>query len=123
VLTAFATDVFLVCFSVVSPSSFENVADKWIPEITHHCPRALVVLCGNKRDLRSSPEYAERTAEKQFAVVTFDQAVSMAKEHDCASYIENSALTQEGLNDVFDECVACFIGRKQQADDSHCVLQ
>ena len=33
------TDVFLVCFSVISPASFENVKEKWIPEITHHCPK------------------------------------------------------------------------------------
>ncbi|CAG8708275.1 2214_t:CDS:2, partial [Cetraspora pellucida] len=32
------TDVFLVCFSVASPASFENVKSKWIPEIRHHCP-------------------------------------------------------------------------------------
>lgn len=25
------TDAFLVCFSVVSPSSFENVKEKWVP--------------------------------------------------------------------------------------------
>jgi cell division control protein 42 len=33
------TDVFLVCFSVISPSSFENVREKWIPEIRHHMPK------------------------------------------------------------------------------------
>ena len=32
------TDVFLVCFSIISPSSFENVRSKWHPEITHHAP-------------------------------------------------------------------------------------
>jgi small GTP-binding protein len=32
------TDVFLVCFSVVGPSSFENVKEKWMPEVRHHCP-------------------------------------------------------------------------------------
>ena len=36
------TDVFLVCFSVVSPSSFENVKEKGVPEITHHCPKRLL---------------------------------------------------------------------------------
>jgi len=29
------TDVFLICFSVVSPSSLENVVEKWVPEITN----------------------------------------------------------------------------------------
>ena len=27
------TDVFLVCFSVTSPASFENVKEKWFPEV------------------------------------------------------------------------------------------
>ena len=38
------TDVFLVCFSVVSPSSFENIKEKWVPEITHHCPKTPFLL-------------------------------------------------------------------------------
>lgn len=32
------TDVFLICFSLVNPNSFANVADKWSPEISHHAP-------------------------------------------------------------------------------------
>ena len=35
------TDVFLVCFSVTSPASFENVKEKWFPEVHHHCPGKL----------------------------------------------------------------------------------
>lgn len=45
--TNFQTDVFLICFSVVSPSSFENVTSKWCPEIKHHCPDAPILLIGN----------------------------------------------------------------------------
>lgn len=39
------TDVFLVCFSVTSPASFENVKEKWFPEVRrtrcslNHAPR------------------------------------------------------------------------------------
>lgn len=40
------TDVFLICFSVASPSSFENVTSKWYPEIKHHCPDAPIILVG-----------------------------------------------------------------------------
>ena len=40
------TDVFLICFSVVSPSSFENVTSKWCPEIKHHCADAPILLIG-----------------------------------------------------------------------------
>ena len=42
------TDVFLICFSVVSPSSFENVTSKWCPEIKHHCADAPILLVGKE---------------------------------------------------------------------------
>lgn len=46
------TDVFLICFSIASPSSFENVTSKWYPEIKHHCPDAPIILVGKfKLDL------------------------------------------------------------------------
>ena len=32
------TDVFLVCFSVTSPASFENVKEKWFPEVRSPLP-------------------------------------------------------------------------------------
>ena len=40
------TDVFLVCFSVTSPSSYENVREKWLPEVRHHCPGVPCLIVG-----------------------------------------------------------------------------
>jgi Ras-related C3 botulinum toxin substrate 1 len=49
------TDVFLVLFSVVSPTSYENVSAEWIPELRHHAPNAPIILVGTKTDLREDP--------------------------------------------------------------------
>lgn len=46
------TDVFLVCFSVTSPASFENVKEKWFPEVHHHCPGVPCLIVGTQVDLR-----------------------------------------------------------------------
>ena len=46
------TDVFLVCFSVISPSSFENVRARWYPELMRYSPNTKIVLVGTKSDLR-----------------------------------------------------------------------
>merc|ERR1719197_1322272 len=50
------TDVFLICFSVISPTSFENVAVKWHPEISHHAPEVPFILVGTKMDLRDDTD-------------------------------------------------------------------
>ena len=46
------TNVFLVCFGVASPDSFDNVKEKWVPEIVHHCPKTPFLLVGTQMDLR-----------------------------------------------------------------------
>eukprot|EP01084_Bolivina_argentea_P118475 210204_1 len=46
------TDIFLLCFSVVSKTSFQNMEHKWIPEIKNHAPNALILLVGTKSDLK-----------------------------------------------------------------------
>lgn len=48
------SSLFLLCFSVVNPSSFQNITNKWLPEITHHCPKVPAMLVGTKIDLRSN---------------------------------------------------------------------
>jgi Ras-related C3 botulinum toxin substrate 1 len=48
------TDVFIVCFSLVSPTSLENVQNMWIPELKQHCPNTPYILVGMKSDLRDT---------------------------------------------------------------------
>ena len=46
------TDVILMCFSIDSPDSLQNIPEKWVPEVKHFCPNVPIVLVGNKKDLR-----------------------------------------------------------------------
>ena len=61
------TDVFLVCFSVVQPSSFANVKEKWVPEVRHHCPNTPFLLVGVKSDMRYDPDRVRKLAANQCA--------------------------------------------------------
>lgn len=69
------TNVILMCFSVDSPDSLENIPEKWTPEVIirrastrtgtkslfhdfqvkHFCPNVPIILVGNKKDLRNDP--------------------------------------------------------------------
>ena len=62
------TDVFLICFSVVSPSSFENVTSKWCPEIKHHCADAPILLIGNIYILTLKIEKIKERKLKMYAI-------------------------------------------------------
>ncbi len=49
--------------SVVSPSSFENVKEKWVPEITHHCQKTPFLLVGTQIDLRDDAATIEKLGD------------------------------------------------------------
>jgi len=97
------TDVFLVCFSVTSPASFENVREKWFPEVHHHCPGVPCLIVGTQTDLRDDPAVKEKLAKQKMQPVTKEAGERMARELGAVKYVECSALTQFRLKDVFDE--------------------
>ena len=108
------TDVFLVCFSVVSPSSFENVKEKWVPEITHHCQKTPFLLVGTQIDLRDDAATVEKLAKNKQRPLSLDMGDRLARELRAVKYVECSALTQKGLKNVFDEVSLApdfYIGR------------
>jgi len=103
------TDVFLICFSVVSPSSFENVTSKWCPEIKHHCPDAPILLIGTKIDLREDKEALQGLADCGHSPIKREQGQKLANKIRAVKYLECSALTQRGLKQVFDESVRAVL--------------
>jgi len=103
------TDVFLLCFSVVSPASFDNIRTKWFPEVDHHCPEAKKILVGTKIDLRNDKKILEEVQANGEKLPTREQGENMAKEISAKAYLECSAYTQEGLKRVFEEAIRSVI--------------
>lgn len=102
-------DVFLLCFSVVSPSSFQNVREKWIPEIRRHCPRAPILLVGTQADLRQDVKVLIQLAQYKERPVDPQEACVCAEEVQAVSYMECSSLTQKNLKEVFDTAIVASI--------------
>eukprot|EP00301_Raphidiophrys_heterophryoidea_P006926 c12745_g3_i1.p1 GENE.c12745_g3_i1~~c12745_g3_i1.p1 ORF type:complete len:212 (-),score=75.54 c12745_g3_i1:342-923(-) len=99
------TDVFLVCFSIISQASYENVSAKWAPELNHHAPNAPKLLVGTKIDLREDQQMINKLREKNMKVLSSADGDAKAKEIGARKYLECSALTQKGLKAVFDEAI------------------
>jgi small GTP-binding protein len=114
------TDVFLVCFSVISSSSFENVKTKWVPEIQHHAPNVPIVLVGTKSDLRKDDSTVKQLASRNQKMVTVESAQRMAKEIGAVNFLECSALTQEGLKQVFDDAIRAAMTTPKKQNRKKC---
>mmetsp|Transcript_8188 Transcript_8188/g.8120 ORF Transcript_8188/g.8120 Transcript_8188/m.8120 type:complete len:216 (-) Transcript_8188:153-800(-) len=104
------TEIFLCCFSIVSPDSFENVKAKWIPEILHHSPKdILVLLVGTKADLRDDLLVLDKLDDRNQKPTTFAEGERLAKELGLVGYMECSAATQMGVKEVFDFAIKSVI--------------
>ena len=90
---------------MVSPSSFENVKEKWVPEITHHCQKTPFLLVGTQIDLRDDAVTIEKLAKNKQKPLSLEMGEKLAKELRAVKYVECSALTQKGLKNVFDEAI------------------
>merc|ERR1719264_429025 len=71
------TDIFLLCFSVVNPTSLVNITEKWIPEINHHRPNTQYLLVGTKTDLKDDQEIVNKLAQTQMAPVSMREGISV----------------------------------------------
>ncbi|KAJ7121848.1 P-loop containing nucleoside triphosphate hydrolase protein [Mycena crocata] len=107
------TDVFLLCFSLVSPPTFENVKSKWFPELAHHTPGKPIVLVGTKLDLREDPTTLARLRERRMAPIQHAQGASLCKD-----------IGATGLKTVFDEAIlaALLPPRQRPKPYRHCII-
>nr|XP_022308728.1 rho-related protein racA-like [Crassostrea virginica] len=90
------TDVFLVCYSIESRASFENIESKWIPEIKHFCPDTPILLVACKIDLRSTSSRED--------LISREEGQTLAKKLK-VPFCETSSLALTGLKECFEAAI------------------
>lgn len=90
---------------MVSPTSFANVAQKWLPEIRGYSSSVPVILVGTHCDLRANVQELIRLSDLGQEPITAQQAESLVKKAGIVCYIETSAVTQKNMKSVFDEAI------------------
>lgn len=96
------TDVILMCFSIDSPDSLENIPEKWTPEVKHFCPNVPIILVGNKKDLRNDPGTIKELGKMKQEPVKPEEGRTMAEKINAFAYLECSAKSKEGVREVFE---------------------
>lgn len=85
------TSVFVIVFSLDSKDSLKRVASKWIHEVVPGIP---VVLVGTKADICAE--------SNDSSLVSFHEVQELQRQIEISEYVECSALSGEGLEDVMD---------------------
>lgn len=128
------THTIMLCFSVDSRDSLENVQTKWVSEIVDHCDGVKLVLVALKCDLRSnedSPAPASDDANglsdsskptggqggAQKKLISYEEGLAVAKKVNALRYLECSAKKNRGVNEAFTEAARCALSAK--AKGSH----
>ncbi|ELP84832.1 Rho GTPase, putative [Entamoeba invadens IP1] len=111
-----STDIFLLCFNVIQPSSLTNIIEKWYPEVKQYCPTSKTIVVGLKIDLRDSVREIHKLEERGQKPVTLEEVSNVIRDSGIQvdRTMECSAKTQKGLKEVFYTAVElCMVDKKQ----------
>lgn len=110
------TNIFLVCFSLISPTSLDNVIQKWIPEIKKNNKNTPIILVGLKCDLVNDAEIILTLKKQDKHPITTDEVKEKIKIilNDITDknelikeipYFSCSSMKQIGIKELFESVV------------------
>jgi small GTP-binding protein len=118
------TNIFILCYSVISPTSYANVKSSWIPEIRRECgPDIPIFLVGTKTDLRDEDEEFQKVLEqKNIKPLTYDDGMKLLKEYNLAGFMECSAKTQYNIQPLFKQVTILGLDHKYKKSNSNACI-
>ncbi|KAL9641560.1 hypothetical protein ABK040_013480 [Willaertia magna] len=96
------TNIFVLCFSILNLNSYENILEKWIPDIKENCQHNNyhIVLCGTKTEVRNDKKMLYRLLKHEMAPISMEEGKAKAKEIGALAYFEVSSLNGVGFQDL-----------------------
>ncbi|KAG6005286.1 hypothetical protein E4U21_000261 [Claviceps maximensis] len=128
------TDLIMLCYSVDSKDSLENVESKWVGEIADNCPGVKLVLVALKCDLRekggddedgddnTAPPEAASNERPSGPLIEYDKGLEVAKRIGASRYLECSAMKNRGVNEAFTEAARVALSVKKEREESSCTV-
>lgn len=110
-------DIFLLCFSVDSQASLDNITAKWLPEIKTHRPDLPYMIVALKKDLRTDNDDSD--------IITYENGKEIANRIGANGYYECSSLETDGTkpNQLWKE-VSIIVSKKQSSSQTQscCII-
>ncbi|KAL9119802.1 MAG: hypothetical protein Q9187_003643 [Circinaria calcarea] len=126
------THTIMLCFSVDSKDSLENIESKWVSEIAENCQGVKLVLVALKCDLREQQTDEEEEESEEHAptpekkdMIDYTQGLEVARRIQALRYLECSAKRNRGVNEAFTEAARVALsvkGANGAKSESKCVV-
>ncbi|KAF2193392.1 P-loop containing nucleoside triphosphate hydrolase protein [Zopfia rhizophila CBS 207.26] len=119
----------LVCFSIANPASYRNVFFVWSLEAKSRLRNVPIILVGCKMDLRHEPKTLEDLAKRERSPVSPEQVrtlkasctqfigFNMMKDMGAIAYFETSALSHQGLPELFEYAALAAIHKGSPSEE------
>lgn len=126
----------MLCYSVDSKDSLENVESKWVGEIADNCPGVKLVLVALKCDLREQGDDDDETEDnaaqapapaaggqrEKGPTINYDQGLEVARRIGASRYLECSAMKNRGVNEAFTEAARVALSVKKEREENKCTV-
>ncbi|KAM0431300.1 hypothetical protein ACHAPT_005273 [Fusarium lateritium] len=114
------SDVVVMVFDKSIPDCFDNLDEQWICEVCHFLPNVPIILVGNKKDLEHDPRAIQEASKLGLHPVTYEEGAAKAgRLPGVVKYLESSAVTGEGVKEVFEfAALHALLGLSQEKPPS-----
>ncbi len=122
----------MLCYSVDSKDSLENVESKWVGEIADNCPGVKLVLVALKCDLRNAEDEededeaaaagGEAGPREKKPMINYEQGLEVARRINALRYLECSAMRNRGVNEAFTEAARVALSVRKEREQHKCVI-
>ena len=117
-------DVVVLCYSIGYRNSFKEIEEYWHSFVQKYAPKAAIILCATKTDLRKDLEFIkERKNEWNEELVTTLEGKQMAEKIGALGFYECSTYDDEGVKEVFEAAAeATLYGKSLVRKRSKCLV-
>ena len=98
---------------MVDPASYENIIGLHYLHFMKSRLNVPIIVVGTKRDLINDVDTLQRLRERNMSPLTYADGVKLAEEVKAIKYMECSSLTNEGVNEIFEEAARAAITHKE----------
>eukprot|EP00689_Sawyeria_marylandensis_P003727 EC826328.1.p1 GENE.EC826328.1~~EC826328.1.p1 ORF type:complete len:224 (+),score=112.68 EC826328.1:31-702(+) len=113
------TSIFLICFSLISAKTLDNIKEKWFPEVQKNSKGTPILLVGTKSDLKNDQATIENLQKKGEKIVTEEEAKKFAKDIGAEMFLECSAKTKTGVKQIFDEAIRIVLLKNENKNNEN----